>query len=299
MTTVTSRQEVQLIGILNMTPDSFSDGGLYLEPARARARAEQLMADGADAVELGPASSHPDARKVSAELEISRLEKVLEPLLREGIPLAVDSFQTETQRWCLGRGIQRLNDTQGFRDSSLWRELAADSCDLVVMHSVQDSGPATRAPSVESFEAAEVVECIAGFLERRVADLTEAGISRERIIVDPGMGFFLAPTPESSIAALRGLSPLRARLACRVLVSVSRKSFLGSICSDDDSGGSRAVEDRLPATLAAELFAARQGVDFIRTHDVRGLRDALRVSIALEGASFFDSNQDSLGLSEI
>jgi dihydropteroate synthase type 2 len=298
MTPAPSRPQTRLIGILNMTRDSFSDGGLYLEPDRAREHARQLMADGADLVELGPASSHPDSRNVSAEEEIARLESVVESLLREGIPLAVDSFRTATQRWCLGRGIQILNDIQGFRDPGLWGDLASDSCDLVVMHSVQDLGPATRAQHFENSEPGEVVERIESFFTHRLAELTAAGISRGRIIVDPGMGFFLAPTPGPSVAALRSLGALRESLACRVLVSVSRKSFLGSICSNDAASGPRAVEDRLPATLAAELFAARQGVDFIRTHDVRGLRDALRVSLALEGESFFESDIASVGQSD-
>ncbi len=123
MTARMARREPRLIGILNMTRDSFSDGGLYLEPDRALAHARQLMADGADAVELGPASSHPDAQRVEAAEEISRLEAVVEPLLREGIPLAIDSYRGETQRWCLGRGIQMLNDIQGFPDVSRFSHL--------------------------------------------------------------------------------------------------------------------------------------------------------------------------------
>ena len=280
-------QRTRLIGILNMTQDSFSDGGLYLEPERACAHAEKLIADGADLVELGPASSHPDAQSVRASLEIERLETVVDALRKRDIPLAVDSFQMETQRWCLTRGIEVINDIQGFRDRELWSELAAVSCDLVVMHSVQDSGPATRATNLGGASPSEVVERISEFLENRLADLCAAGIDRERIIVDPGLGFFLSPSPEPSLAALRGIAALRRRLECRVLISVSRKSFLGALCVDDGEGPPRAVEDRLAATLAAELFAVRQGADFIRTHAVRELRDAIRVSLALEGESFY------------
>jgi dihydropteroate synthase type 2 len=288
---MTAARQPRLIGILNITADSFSDGGRYLEPDRALAHARKLVADGADIVELGPASSHPDAEKVSAELEIERLEKVIEALMAEQIPLSVDSFQTATQRYCLESGIRMLNDIQGFPDPSLWGELAAASCDLVVMHAVQESGPATRTAELPESQSSDIVERIDHFFESRLTDLAAAGIERERIILDPGMGFFLAPTPGPSVEALRSIAMLRKKFACRVLVSVSRKSFLGSICADRATGSPRSVEDRLPATLAAELFAARQRVDFIRTHDIRSLRDALRVSIELEGDSFFDGNR--------
>lgn len=274
-----------LLGILNITEDSFSDGGRFLAPQRAIQQARHLMDSGARLVELGPASSHPDAQKVPAELEVARLEPVVEALVEAKIPFAVDSYETATQRWSLAGGASMLNDIQGFADESIWDELADHSCDLVVMHSIQQRGPATRATA----HAEPTLDRVLAFFGSRLEKLERAGIARERMVVDPGMGFFLGPSPEPSLALLRELSRLRREVGCRVLVSVSRKSFLGALCSDSDSGSERPIAERLPATLAAELFAARQGVDWIRTHDVRSLSDALRIGLALEGDSFFAS----------
>ncbi len=272
-----------LVGILNITEDSFSDGGLFLTKDRAMDQAHQLMDSGARLVELGPASSHPDAQKVTAELEIARLDSVVGALVEAEIPFAVDSFQTATQRWALAGGASMLNDIQGFADESFWDELADHSCDLVVMHSIQQRGPATRASDREG----PTLDRVLAFFATRLADLERAGIARKRLVVDPGMGFFLGTSPAPSLEMLRELSRLRREVGCRVLVSVSRKSFLGALCSDSETGSERPIAERLPATLAAELFAARQGVDFIRTHDVRSLCDALRISLSLEGESFF------------
>ena len=133
-----------------------------------------------------------------------------------------------------------------------------------------------------------MLERVLDFFESRLGALERAGVARKRMIADPGMGFFLGVDPEPSLEILRGLERLRAQTRCRTLVSVSRKSFLGAVCADAETGVPREVAERLPATLAAELYAARQGVDMIRTHDVQALADALHTSITLEGARFFD-----------
>lgn len=255
---------------MNVTTDSFSDGGLYLDPERAIAHACALAKDGADAVDLGPASSHPDASPVSPETEIERLAPVVAALAERGIPVSVDSYRPETQAWALARGVAWLNDIRGFPDASLYPALARSDCRLVVMHSIQ-RGPATR-------QAASPDAVLAGmreFFAERVAALTRAGVARERLVLDPGMGFFLGDAPEPSLAALRALPELRERYGCELLVCVSRKSFLGALTG-------RSPEERGAATLAAELYAAGRGVDWIRTHDVRALADALAVGRALE-----------------
>jgi dihydropteroate synthase len=131
------------------------------------------------------------------------------------------------------------------------------------------------------------MERVLRFFDARITALERAGIARERVVADPGMGFFLGENPEPSLTVLRNLSRLRGEIGCRVLISVSRKSFLGAICADPQTGTERTIAERLPATLAAEIHAARQGVDLIRTHDVKSLGDALRVSLALEGEAFF------------
>lgn len=262
----------RIAGILNVTEDSFSDGGLHLEPGRAVERALELVAGGADLVDVGAASSRPGAIPVPVEEEIRRLDAVVGPLVARGIEVSVDTFAPATQLWAIERGVAWVNDVRGFPDPSVHAALAAADCGLVVMHSVQQTGPATRVDT----RLGEVLDGIDGFFAGRIAELVDAGVSRDRIVLDPGMGFFLGRDPEISLEVLRHLAGLRARFGLRTLVSVSRKSFLGQLTG-------RAVPDRGAATLATEIWVAAQGVDFIRTHDVRALRDALAMWAALAG----------------
>jgi dihydropteroate synthase type 2 len=231
-----------------------------------------LAADGADAIDLGAAASNPDARAVPPDEERRRLAPVIAHLKRLGIRVSVDSFQAETQRWALAEGVDFVNDTRGFPDPALYHDLAAGSSRLVVMHSVQTTGRASRTAG----DASAIVERVLAFFGHRLAALEAAGVARDRCILDPGMGYFVGAGPESSIAVLRAIGRLEAEFGLPVLVSVSRKSFLGTITG-------RAVAERGPATLAAELFAVRQGAGWLRTHDVRALRDALAVERALGG----------------
>jgi dihydropteroate synthase type 2 len=256
----------RILGVVNVTPDSFSDGGAYLDPERAAAHAQAQWDAGADWVDLGPASSHPSAPATPAEEELRRLAPVLDRLRGREPQISVDSFCVETQRYALARRVGMLNDVHGFADPALYPELAAADCLLVVMHAVPAG---ERAPDAERLLAR-----IEEFFARRVDALVKAGVARERLILDPGMGFFLSSNPRLSLAVLRGLAGLRQRLAAPILIGVSRKGFLGELTG-------RAVHERGAATLAAELFAAEQGVDVIRTHDVAALRDALRVRAAL------------------
>ncbi len=275
----------QIVGILNLTEDSFSDGGRYLEVDRALEHALRLVASGADVIELGPASSHPDAKTIGAEEEIRRLEAVVAPLEAAEVPLCVDSFEAETQRWCIGRGVAYMNDVTGFPEPAVWSALAQANCRLVVMHSSRAAGKATRDVGLGP---EEVVERVTDFFEERLGALIAAGIDRDRLIIDPGMGFFLSRRAATSVSMLKGIARLRTHFALPVLVSVSRKSFLGVLCRDAASGETRPVEQRDAATLAAELFAARQGVDYIRTHDVRALSDALEIEETLEDCDGVD-----------
>ena len=260
-----------IFGILNVTGDSFSDGGRFLDPAAAVAHARRLAADGADVVDIGAAASNVAAEPVSAAAEIGRLEPVIAALAGSGIAVSVDSFQPETQRYALARGVDFLNDIQGFPDPALYPALAAAACRLVVMHAVHGRG---RAQQVE-LDAASVWDRIDTFFAARIAALEGAGVARSRLILDPGMGFFLSIRPEASLRALAGIGRLRARFGLPVLISVSRKSFLGAV-----TGRTQAAE-RGAATLAAELFAAAEGVDFIRTHEPAALCDGLAVMRAL------------------
>ena len=262
----------RLVGIVNLTEDSFSDGGRYLDPDRALQHAKQLRSDGADVIDLGAASSHPDAQTVAPREEIRRLEPVVQALLADAVPISVDSFRSETQAWALERGVDYLNDIHCFGDAALYARLARSSCKLIVMHSIQTRGIAVR----RTTDPAEVWDGVVAFFDTRLSELEAAGIDPARLVLDPGMGFFLGANAESSLHVLRKLPELRQRFGRPLLVSVSRKSFLGTITGRGPSG-------RGAATLAAELFAIAQGADLIRTHDVRALRDALQVSQRLAG----------------
>ncbi len=258
-----------IFGILNITADSFSDGGKYLEPAAAIAHGRALLSDGADALDIGAASSNPDADAVAPDVEIARLAAVLPSL--QSAPLSIDTYATPVQRWALEHGAAYLNDIHGFADATLYPALASSRARLIVMHSVQPEGRATHVDVPPS----EIMARITAFFDARIGELQAAGIGRERLILDPGMGFFLGTDPEASFAVLRGLPDLTARYALPLLVSVSRKSFLRRITGLD-------ARDSGPASLAAELFAVRQGAAYIRTHAPGPLRDALAVSRALD-----------------
>jgi dihydropteroate synthase type 2 len=260
---------VGLFGILNVTADSFSDGGRWLEPAAAIAHGRELHAGGADVVDVGAESTHPDAGPVPAEVEIERLLPVVQGLRAAGVPVSVDTRKPEVMRELGRRDVQFLNDVAGFRSAAAVAAAAAGRARLVVMFARDH----TRDGAIGE---AELLAAIEAFFADRVAALTAAGVDRSRIVLDPGMGLFLGPLPGPSLVVLQALPRLRA-FGLPLLVSVSRKSFLGALTG-------RGVRERGAATLAAELFAAEQGVDWIRTHEPRALRDALAVWGALRGA---------------
>ncbi|MFN3233053.1 MAG: dihydropteroate synthase [Alphaproteobacteria bacterium] len=260
----------KIVGIVNITEDSFSDGGAYLAADAAITHANQLIADGADIIELGPASSHPESKAVADEVQIARLAPVLAALGDTGVPVSVDAARPAVQRFAIEQRAAFINDIQGFPDPGTYRDLAVSGCSLVLMHSVVSG---ERAGYVDTDPEA-IVDTITAFLEQRCSALIEAGVDREKIIVDPGMGFFLGTNPETSLTALRGLRDIKSRLGLPMMVCVSRKSFLQRL-----SG--KQARDAGAASLAAEMFAADEGADYIRTHDVAALRDALTVRAAL------------------
>ena len=261
---------MKIFGILNITEDSFSDGNRFLAPDAAIAHAKALLRDGSDVLDIGGASSNPDAKAVPPAEEIARLAPVLDALRQEGASVSVDSFAPEVQRWALTQAVDYLNDIHGFAEPLLYPALAVARCKLVVMHAVQARGRASRVdiPPAEIFG-----RCIA-FLDQRIAALTEAGVDRDRLILDPGMGFFLGSDPQASFEMLRRLGELKDRCGLPVLVSVSRKSFLRRLTG-------RGPREAGAASLAAELFAVLQGADYIRTHEPAPLKDACAVWQAL------------------
>jgi dihydropteroate synthase type 2 len=260
---------MRTLGILNLSPDSFSDGGRYDTDAKALSHARTLMDGGAWGVDVGAVSSNPDSAGLPPDEELARLRTVVGPLTAAGIPVSVDTFAPSVQR-ALAPEVDLLNDIRGFPDPDVWPVLADARCDVVVMHAIQ-RGKADRRGS----DPTTIVDRVLRFFDARLPQLTGAGIAEERLIVDPGMGFFLGNTPEASVAMLQAIPRLRAATGLPVLISVSRKSFLGALL------GGRPPSQRHDATVAAERYAVQQGAAWIRTHDPRALHDALRIDAAL------------------
>lgn len=257
---------MKILGILNITDDSFSDGGKFLAADAALAHGEALLKDGADILDIGAASSNPDSKPIPPDVEIARLRSIVPALKKQGAAISIDSFQPDVQRWALAQGADYLNDIHGFAEPALYPELARTDAKLIVMHAVLARGIATR----DDIPAAEIFDRAVRFFDQRVAALTDAGIARERLILDPGMGFFVGSDPENSLTLLRRLPELKARFGLPLLISVSRKSFLRKLTG-------RPPGEVGAASLAAELFAEANGAAYIRTHAPGALRDGLKI----------------------
>ncbi len=256
----------KILGIVNVTTDSFSDGGLYLDYEKALQHTMLLIEAGADIIDLGAASSNPQTTPVSTNEEIDRLTPLISILKEKNIEISVDTFNPSVQKFCLQEGVSYINDIQGFPFPDIYPDLASSSCKLIVMHSIQRIGAAT----IVETDPVVVFESMLSFFLDRINTLENAGVRKERIIIDPGMGYFLGSNPETSIYVLKNIDKLKKTLGLPVLIGISRKSFLGSLTG-------REIQHRGVATLAAELYACIQGVDYIRTHDVRAIKDALSI----------------------
>jgi dihydropteroate synthase len=197
---------------------------------------------------------------------------VLSALRDRQVAISVDTQNPRTQVACLEIGVDYLNDVDGFCEPRIYPKLAAATCKLVVMHSV------LHGSTDFSIAKTAVIDSICEFFERRIGELVSAGVNRERLVLDPGMGLFVGPTPESSLRVLRELPTFRKRFDLPLMVSVSRKSFLGAVTG-------RKVAERGAVTLAAELCAVDRGADYVRTHDVSALCDALAFRRAFDAGS--------------
>ena len=251
------------MGIVNLTPDSFSDGGAFATPGAAIAHCERLVGEGADILDIGGESTRPGAAPVSAADELARVLPVLRAALGLGVPVSVDTTKPEVMREALALGADIVNDIQALRVPGALEVVAGHpSCGVCLMHMRGD--PATmRAEAVYDDPVREVRE----FLVERVRAARVAGIAAARIVVDPGIGF--AKRPEHNLALLARQDELL-RVGPPLLVGWSRKSTLGRLTG-------RAVDDRLAASLAAALAAVQRGARIVRVHDVAPTVDALRV----------------------
>ena len=247
-----ARARPLIFGIVNVTTDSFSDGGKFISPKDAVAQASMLIASGADFLDIGAAASNPDAHPVRPAEEIARLAPLIASI-PDRQKISVDSFAVETQRWALSQGVGWLNDIQGFPDPAFYRDLAESNAKLIVMHNIAKRGSAQRLDTNSS----QIFDLLFTFFDERIEALTSACIARDRIVIDPGMGYFLGTDPEVSITVLRELERLNDRYNLPIMVSVSRKSFIRKLAKVD-------IANSGSATLAAELYAALKGATFIR-----------------------------------
>jgi dihydropteroate synthase len=255
------------MGVVNITPDSFSDGGLFLDPAAAVAHALQLIAEGADLIDLGAESSRPGAvAVVSPEEELRRLLPVLRGLRDAPVPLSVDTIKPEVMRAVLAEGASMINDINALRAPAALATVAASDAAVCLMHMQGTPGTMQQHPAY-----VDVVAEVQSFLSERVAAVRAAGIPLQRICIDPGFGF--GKTLEHNLALLRQLRELEA-LGVPVLAGWSRKSSLGKITG-------KPAGDRLAASIAAALIAAQNGAGILRVHDVAATRDALAVLAAV------------------
>ena len=264
---------VELCGIVNVTADSFSDGGRYLAPEAAIAHAERLVAEGARWIDVGAESSHPQAAPVPEALQIARLGPVVRHLAAAGIPVSVDTHRPAVMQAVLDLGAGMINDITALGAPGAAALLARYPEAKVVLMFARNAGP--RAEVQAQPHEGLSGELIA-FFRARLGTAAAAGIAEDRLILDPGMSFFLGSTPEPSLWALKHL-PALAALGRPLYVSTSRKSFIGAVL------GGRPAEGRGAGTLATELWAAQHGARYVRTHDVRALADALALWQAIDG----------------
>lgn len=251
-----------IMGVINVTPDSFSDGGLYLATTAAVAHARQLISEGADLLDIGGESTRPGAVPVTLDEERRRVLPVLEALTDAGVPLSVDTQKPELMREAAAAGAAMINDISGFEAPGALDAVTGTDCALCIMHKQGDPQTMQQSP-----QYADVVSEVRDYLQQRVAAARQAGVARERLVVDPGFGF--GKTLNHNLELLRRLDEIAAP-GVPVLAGLSRKSMIGKLTGRD-------AGDRLAGSVAAALFAVQRGAAIVRVHDVAATRDALVV----------------------
>jgi len=255
-----------IMGVLNVTPDSFSDGGRFLDPAAAIAQAQRLAADGADILDIGAESTRPYGNAVAVTLdeERARLAPILPAVVGLGIPVSIDTMKAAVAAWALDAGAAIVNDVWGLqRDPDMARVVAEHDVPVIVMHNRDAADPRI-----------DIVADVTAFFERSLAIAARAGIPSERIVLDPGIGF--GKTPEQSLTCIARLDAWRG-FGLPLLVGASRKRFIHSIVPSEPA-------ERLGGSLAAHLLAVENGAAIIRVHDVAPTVQALAVAAAIRRA---------------
>jgi len=264
LTKLLALRRPRVVGILNVTPDSFSDGGNFLSPDAAVAHARQMIAEGADIIDIGAESTRPygDPVAVSAAEELRRLEFVLPETVRMGLPVSIDTMKATVAAWALDRGAAIVNDVWGLqRDPEMAEIIASYRVPVVIMHNRDAADPRI-----------DIMADIAAFFERSLAIAARAGVQRDSIVLDPGIGF--GKTPEQSMTAIAKLDRLRT-FDLPLLVGASRKRFIDAVIPAPP-------EQRLGGSIAAHILAVKRGAAFIRAHDVAATVQAMRVMAAIE-----------------
>ncbi|WP_042299822.1 dihydropteroate synthase [Paraburkholderia kururiensis] len=264
-----------VMGILNVTPDSFSDGGKFIARGDALRQAERMMLDGVDLIDIGGESTRPGAPPVPLDEELERVIPMIEQLRDANVPLSVDTYKPEVMRQALAAGADLINDVWAFRLPGAIDAVRDSRCGLCAMHMLGE--PQTMQRGEPAYT--NVVDDVRQFLEERVRALTDAGIARERISVDPGFGFGKSVVEHNYalLAHLRDTAP-QADPPFPILVGMSRKSMLGAVTG-------RSTPERMAASVAAAVCAAERGAAIIRVHDVAPTVDALKVWATVRDAA--------------
>jgi dihydropteroate synthase len=267
-----SLHRTRIMGILNVTPDSFSDGGLFAGPAAALAQAWAMVAAGADILDIGGESTRPGAAEVAVAEEIERTAPVIAAIRAGGaVPVSIDTRKSAVARAALQAGADVVNDVAALtHDPALGPLVAATGCPVILMHAQGTPATMQDDPTYD-----DVVLDVYDFLEERIAAAEALGIARDRIVVDPGIGF--GKTLQHNVRLLKALS-LYHGLGCAILLGASRKRFIGAL------SGADAPRDRMAGSVAVALHAASQGVQILRVHDTLETRQALSLHEALSGA---------------
>ncbi len=262
----------KIFGILNITPDSFSDGGKYEDLDLAIQHAVEMHQQGAEYIDIGAESTHPDSRKIEAEEEVRLLTPVVKVLKEQHpeIKLSIDTYKPEVMKEMLLLGVDAINDVTGLKSEESLQALAESEAKIVVMYSRSQDAHAEKVKGTYDHIVGEVK----GFFYDKIAQCKSFGIHKERLILDPGMGFFLGANPEPSLKVLKHIEKLK-ELGCPLMISTSRKSFIGSITGKE-------IADRSAGTLATEIWSVAHGVDYIRTHEVDQLQDGIKMIQAIK-----------------
>lgn len=258
-----------VMGVINVTPDSFSDGGQFFDAETAVRRGEEMVEEGADLLDIGAESTRPQSEPISPEEEWKRLEPVLKPLVdRLKVPISVDTFKPETAKRALDLGASMINDVMGLRNPEMVKVVGKYDVPVVIMH--MQGTPQTMQVNPQYDD---VVSDIIRYLREQIATATEGGVSEEKIVIDPGIGF--GKTVDHNLTLLRRLGEFRS-LGRPILVGTSRKSFIGKILDTD-------IGERLEGSLASAVLAASKGARIIRAHDVKETVRAVRIADAIQG----------------